>query len=122
MKHANVLVWESVPGANEIVPVRFPLVTSIVAPTRSGGIGTTGGSSTPFRVTGKMTVSPTGSVTLPVRDGGDGNPGDDDLLHAATITSAAMLTSQPRVIMISSAFRKKALTPPRVRRRFDPVS
>src|SRR5262245_13593406 len=111
MKHASVLVWESVPGANEIVPVKFPLVTSIVAATRSGGTGTTGVSNTPFRVTGKMTVSPTASVTLAVSDGGDGNEGDDDLLHAATVASAAMLTSQPRVIMISLAFRKKSLTP-----------
>src|SRR5262245_58549764 len=103
MKHASVLVCDSVPGANEIVPVKLPLVTSIVALTRSGGTGTTGVTSTPFLRTGRTAVSPAASVTLAVSDGGDGVVVDP--LHAAAAAAIdPTMIKNPHRRAISSAF------------------
>ena len=74
--------------------VSVPPLTSSVAAVRSGRTGITGVNVTPLRITGVITVSPTGSVTLPVKVG-DAAPMDvglEELLQASaarTITIAA---------------------------------
>src|SRR5437899_12688103 len=87
-----VSACDNVPAANETVAVSVPPLTSGVAAMRSGRTGITGVNVTPLRITGVITVSPTGSVTLPVKLG-DETPtevGLEELLQASPARTIAI--------------------------------